>query len=96
MANGSMSTQTDSESEIRKALIEADLVEHGRVARPVVFHHANPRLPLVSRPRQKEPKTPRSAWASEEIKKISDTYHVWRGKHWSQLFQRKFVEEMEK
>ena len=48
LANGSMSSNTNNEGEIRKALLEADLRRmHGRAARPALHQHPDPRLHLV-------------------------------------------------
>jgi type I restriction enzyme M protein len=54
LANGSMSSNTNNEGEIRKNLIEADLVECIGIARATVYQYANPCLYLVSDQGQKE------------------------------------------
>ena len=65
LANGSMSSNQSGEGEIRKAIIEADLVDC-MVALPgqLFYSTPNPRLPLVSRTRQKEQPVQRPAGQS--------------------------------
>ena len=55
LANGSMSSNQSGEGDIRKAIIEADLVDC-MVAMPgqLFYSTQDTRLPLVPRPRQKE------------------------------------------
>ena len=51
LANGSMSSNQSGEGEIRKSLIEAELVGlHGGAAGPALLLDADPRLPVVSSP----------------------------------------------
>ena len=56
MANGSLSSNTSGEGDIRRKIVEADLVDCivalRRPARPALLHHRHPRLPLVPHPRQ--------------------------------------------
>ena len=56
MANGSMSSNQSGEGEIRKKIVEADLVDC-MIALPAatLLHHGHSRLPLVPGPRQEEP-----------------------------------------
>ena len=55
LANGSMSSNQSGEGDIRKAIIEADLVDC-MVALPgqLFYTHADSRLPLVPRPKNKK------------------------------------------
>ncbi|MDB6063987.1 MAG: methylase [Pedosphaera sp.] len=103
MANGSMSTQTGSEGEIRKALVEADLVDC-MVALPGQLFFTT-QIPVclwfLARDKKNHKRRDRRGetlfidarkmgvltdrihreLTTEEIQKISDTYHAWRSKH---------------
>ena len=60
LANGSMSSNQSGEGEIRKAIVEADLVDCMiAIARPALLHHADSRLPLVRRSQQEKRQVPR-------------------------------------
>ena len=103
LANGSMSSQQSGEGEIRKAMIEADVVDC-MVALPGQLFYST-RIPacLWFLARNKNPgrglrdrrgqvlfidarkmgmmvDRTRRALTDEEIRKIADTYHAWRGK----------------
>lgn len=102
MANGSMSTQTSNEGEIRKAIIEADLVDC-IVALPGQLFFTT-QIPVclwfLARDKKNSKRRDRRGetlfidarkmgtlidrihreLTSEEVSKISDTYHSWRSK----------------
>jgi type I restriction enzyme M protein len=61
LANGSMSSNQSGEGDIRKAIIEADLVDcMVALPGPALLQHADSRLPLVPRPKEQERRqTPR-------------------------------------
>jgi type I restriction enzyme M protein len=101
LANGSMSSNTSNEGEIRKSMIEADLVDC-MVALPTQLFY-NTMIPaclwFVSRDKKNQKFRNRKnqvlftdarklgtmvdrrhrELTTEDIKKISDTYHAWRG-----------------
>ncbi|MDR2204512.1 MAG: type I restriction-modification system subunit M [Nitrososphaerota archaeon] len=101
LANGSMSSNTSNEGEIRKDIIEADLVDC-MVALPSQLFY-NTMIPaclwFINRDKQNNKFKDRRGetlfidarnlgimvdrrhreLASEDIKKIADTYHAWRG-----------------
>lgn len=101
LANGSMSSNTSGEGDIRKNLIEADLVEC-IVTLPAQFFYST-QIPVciwfVSKNKSKTGKRSRNGeilfidarklgvmtdrthkeFADEDIKKITDAFHTWRG-----------------
>ena len=96
LANGSMSSTTSNEGEIRKNLIEADLVECMVALPPKLFFNTMIPACLWFLRRNKDKRKgevlfidardmghPISrkniALSEEEILKIADTYHAWRG-----------------
>ncbi len=103
MANGSMSTQTSNESEIRKAIVEADLVDCIVALPGQLFCTTQIRVCLWFLARDKKNHKHRDRrgntlfidarkmgvlvdrihreLTTEEISRIADTYHAWRGKH---------------
>ena len=102
LANGSMSSNQSGEGEIRKAIIEADLVDC-MVALPgqLFYSTQKPGLPLVPHPQQEATGDFRDRsgemlfidarkfgtmidrvhrdLTDADIRKIADTYHLWRG-----------------
>lgn len=101
LANGSMSSNTGGEGEIRKNLIENDLVECIVTLPGQLFYSTQ--IPvclwLVSRNKEKTGKRERNKkilfidarnlgfmadrthkeFSEEDIQKVADTYHAWRG-----------------
>jgi len=96
LANGSMSSNTSSEGEIRRKIVEADLVDC-MVALPSQLFF-NTQIPaclwFLRRSKKKRKKEVlfidarnmghmisrrNRALSNEDINKIADTYHVWRG-----------------
>lgn len=109
LANGSMSTNTSGEGEIRKAIVETDLVDC-MVALPKQLFY-NTMIPaclwFISRDKTNHKFRDRRGQVlfidardlgtmidrrhkdltNEDIKKISDTYHIWRGEMKDKKYQ---------
>ena len=77
LANGSMSSNQSGEGEIRKAIIEADLVDC-MVALPGQLFYSTqiPGLPVVPRPRQEERPVPRPA-RRDAVHRRPQARHAW-------------------
>lgn len=85
LANGSMSSNPSADGDIRKALIEADLVDCMVAPRSAVLQHADSRLPLVPDPQQgRQPRSqvrgrapgPPQADAARNLGTLIDLVHL--------------------
>ena len=109
LANGSMSSNTSNEGEIRKEIVKADLVDCMVALPPQLFY--NTMIPaclwFVTRNKSNHGKRERSGeilfidarnmgqmldrrhkeLTDEDVRKISDTYHAWRGEEKSGKYE---------